>query len=167
LAYELTATNLGLYLASYILFTAGLATLLLSTIGFLGMAYVSMTCRLDPLLNPVHSGQNTYSEIPRVTVFFRSFGILALVGLGLNIAGGILGSHVSPKTANAGYILRRAGASVFGLVYILILLAFFGTFSYRWHLRSYRRNVSPFIHSYVISHQTTVPPHSLSIVFFV
>ena len=89
-----------------------------------------------------HSGQHTYSEIPRVTVIFRIFGLITLVGLGLTIAGGILGSPVSPNTGNAGWILRRAGACVYAAVYLLLILAFFGTFSYRWHLRSYRRNVS-------------------------
>lgn len=88
------------------------------------------------------SGQHTYSEIPRVSLFFRLFGVLGLIGLGLSIAGGILGSPVAPANANIGVILRRTGACVYGGVYVLLLAAFFGTFSYRWHLRSYRRNVS-------------------------
>ncbi|KAJ3549282.1 hypothetical protein NMY22_g941 [Coprinellus aureogranulatus] len=117
-AQSITPEDPDLFLAWYILDPAGLALLLFSALGFLGMA-----------------------EIPRVTVFFRAFGILALIGLGLTIAGGILGSHVSPNSGNAGWILRRAGASVYGAVYLLILCAFFGTFSYRWHLRTYRRNL--------------------------
>ncbi|KAF5337230.1 hypothetical protein D9611_003452 [Ephemerocybe angulata] len=124
LAAQLTPANPTLFLVSYILQPGALALLLLSTIGFLGMA-----------------GQHTYSEIPRVTVFFRIFGILGLIGMGLTIAGCVLGSSVAPNSGSAGWILRRAGASVYGAVYIFLLLAFFGTFSYRWHLRSYRRNL--------------------------
>ncbi|RXW23831.1 hypothetical protein EST38_g2025 [Candolleomyces aberdarensis] len=124
LAAQLTEADPNLFVAAYILDPAGLALLLLSTLGFLGMA-----------------GQHTYSEIPRVTVIFRTFGLLTLVGLGLTIAGGILGSPVSPNTGTTGWILRRAGACVYAVVYLLLILAFFGTFSYRWHLRSYRRNL--------------------------
>lgn len=76
-----------------------------------------------------------------MTVIFRVFGLITLVGLGLTIAGGILGSPVSPNTGTTGWILRRAGACIYAFVYVLLVLAFFGTFSYRWHLRSYRRNV--------------------------
>ncbi|TEB39072.1 hypothetical protein FA13DRAFT_1656266 [Coprinellus micaceus] len=123
-AQSISNADPDLFLASYILDPAGLSLLLLSALGFLGMA-----------------GQHTYSEIPRVTVFFRIFGILTLIGLGLTIPGCILGSHISPNNGNVGWILRRAGASVYGVVYILILCAFFGTFSYRWHLRTYRRNL--------------------------
>jgi len=123
-AAQLTPSNPKLFLAAYILYPAGLALLLLSTIGFLGMA-----------------GQHTYSEIPRVTVIFRLFGILGLIGLGLSIAGGILGSEISPNTGNTGWILRRVAACIYGAVYFCLVLAFFGTFSYRWHLRSYRRNL--------------------------
>jgi hypothetical protein len=87
------------------------------------------------------SGQHTYSEIPRVTVIFRSFGGITLIGLGLAIAGGILGSPVSPDDADIGTTLRRVSSCVYAGVWVLLVLAFFGTFSYRWHLRSYRRNV--------------------------
>lgn len=110
--------------AAYILEPSALSLLLIATIGFLGMA-----------------GQHTYSEMPRVTTIFRIFALLTFVGLGLSIAGGILGSTVSPNTGNVGSILRKAAACIYGGVYILLVMAYFGTFSYRWHLRSYRRNL--------------------------
>ncbi|TFK30731.1 hypothetical protein FA15DRAFT_662763 [Coprinopsis marcescibilis] len=112
------------FTAAYILEPTALSLLLLSTLGFLGMA-----------------GQHTYSDIPRVTTLFRVVGLFALIGLGLNIAGGILGTPLSPSTANIGFILRRVASGVYGLVFICFIAAFFMTFQYRWHLRSYRRNL--------------------------
>ncbi|EAU92636.1 hypothetical protein CC1G_01681 [Coprinopsis cinerea okayama7 len=116
--------NFDALTAAYVLEPSALSLLLLSTLGFLGMA-----------------GQHTYSEIPRVTVIFRSFGGITLIGLGLAIAGGILGSPVSPDDADIGTTLRRVSSCVYAGVWVLLVLAFFGTFSYRWHLRSYRRNL--------------------------
>lgn len=78
--------------------------------------------------------------MPRVTTIFRIFALLVLAALGLSIAGGILGSPVA-ENENVGSILRKAAACLYAGVYILLVLAYFGTFSYRWHLRSYRRNV--------------------------
>jgi hypothetical protein len=80
--------------------------------------------------------------MPRVTTIFRIFALLTLAALGLTIAGGILGSPVA-NNENVGSILRKAAACVYAGIYIFLVLAYFGTFSYRWHLRSYRRNVRP------------------------
>jgi len=113
-----------LLLGAYILEPAALCFLLFSALGFLGMA-----------------GQHTYSEVPRMAIFFRTSGLLALVGMGLAIAGGILGSAVSPDNGNIGSILRRASACVYAGVFVLIVAGFCSTHPYRWHMRTYRRNV--------------------------
>jgi len=136
-------SNIDLFIAAYILFPAGLALLLLSTIGFLGLA-----------------GQHTFSEIPRVTVMLRILGFLTLVGLAMVIAGDLLGTHVAPNDGSTGKILRWVGAIIYAVVYVFLFIAHFTSCSYRYELRSYRRNVcrtlylvglvsrlSPLIHS--------------------
>ncbi|KAG6857600.1 hypothetical protein H0H87_010168 [Tephrocybe sp. NHM501043] len=122
LAGELTAQpKVDLFIAAYVLQAAGLAPLLLSTIGFLGMA-----------------GQSTYSEISRVSLIFRLTGLATLAGLGLSIAGGLLGTHVSPDKGDTGLILRRASAGVFAGAYVVLFLAHLGCWSYHFQMRSYR-----------------------------
>ncbi|KAG6885720.1 hypothetical protein C0993_010893 [Termitomyces sp. T159_Od127] len=110
-----------LLIGAYVLQAAALAPLLLSTIGFLGMA-----------------GQSTYSEISRVSLIFRLTGLVTLAGLALSIAGGILGTHVSPDKGNIGVILRRASVGVFVAVYVILFLAHLGCWTYHFQMRSYR-----------------------------
>ncbi|KAH0590263.1 hypothetical protein H2248_000433 [Termitomyces sp. 'cryptogamus'] len=113
--------KVDLFIAAHILQAAALAPLLLSTIGFLGMA-----------------GQSTYSEISRVSLIFRLTGLVTLAGLALSIAGGILGTHISPDKGNIGVILRRASAGVFVGVYVILFLAHLGCWTYHFQMRSYR-----------------------------
>lgn len=87
-------------------------------------------------------GQHTYSDNPRVSIIFRIIGLLALAGLGIVVAGGILGTHIAPKSGHIGLTLRRAGAGIFAGVYVLLVLAHVGAWTYRWQLRHYRRHVS-------------------------
>ncbi|KAF8898493.1 hypothetical protein BD779DRAFT_1484235, partial [Infundibulicybe gibba] len=122
-AGELTL-KADLFLAAYILHAAGLAPLMMSTLGFLGLV-----------------GQNTYSERPRVTLGLRIIALVILAALGVSIAGGLLGTHVSPTQGTTGWILRRAGSGIFGAAYILIFIAHGAAWSYRHHLRSYRRRL--------------------------
>ncbi|KAF9056461.1 hypothetical protein BJ165DRAFT_1522368 [Panaeolus papilionaceus] len=112
----------GLLIASLVMDSAGVGALLLSSLGFIGMA-----------------GQHTYSENRRITTLLRFVGIATLAALGLTIAGGIINAR--PAQQNTGLILRRAGASLFAAVYVSLFLTHVGTWSYRWHLRSYRRNL--------------------------
>ncbi|KAF9458735.1 hypothetical protein BDZ94DRAFT_1225790 [Collybia nuda] len=117
-------SNIDLFISSYVLQGAGLGPLLISTIGFLGLA-----------------GQNTYSENTRVSVIFRIYGIIGLAGVGLTTAGGVLGTHVSPDQGHIGLILRRVGAGVFSGLYVLLLLAHIGAWTYRFQMRYYRRKL--------------------------
>ncbi|TFK36789.1 hypothetical protein BDQ12DRAFT_633010 [Crucibulum laeve] len=123
-AAEMQPSNIDLFIAAYIIQFAGLALLMMSTIGFLGMA-----------------GQHTYSDVPRLSIMFRIIGLLALTALAVSIAGGLLGTHVNPDAGSTGLILRRVGAGIFAGLYVALTLIHFGTWTYRWHLKSYRRNL--------------------------
>ncbi|KAF8078239.1 hypothetical protein FPV67DRAFT_1775489 [Lyophyllum atratum] len=125
LAAELVAQpKIDLFIAAYILQAAGLAPLLLATIGFLGLA-----------------GQSTYSEVSRVSLIFRLAGLAVIVGLALSIAGGLLGTHIGPDQGKIGLILRRASAGIFAGVYVFLFLAHIGCWSYHFQMRSYRRKL--------------------------
>ncbi|KAG5646042.1 hypothetical protein DXG03_004465 [Asterophora parasitica] len=125
LAAELVADpKVDLFIAAYILQAVGVAPLLLSTIGFLGMA-----------------GQSSYSEVPRMSLIFRIAGGLVMAGLGLCIAGGLLGTHVSPDKGDVGLILRRASAGVFAGVYVVLFLLHLGCWTYHFQMRNYRRKL--------------------------
>lgn len=140
-AAELQSAQTNLFIAAYIIHFAAIALLLMSTVGFLGMMCVILyICGSHADLDV--RGQNTYSDVPRVSIMFRIFGLLALVGLGVGVAGGILGTHIAPNDGHIGLILRRVSAGIFAGLYVLLLLAHFGAWSYRWHLRHYRRHVS-------------------------
>jgi len=122
LAGQLTP-NPVLLSAAYIMDYTGLAPLLFSSLGFIGMA-----------------GQHTYSENPRVTSILRAVGLLGLVGLALCIAGGVLGTQPTANQ-NIASTLRRAGVCVYAGMYVILFGTHIGTWTYRWHLRSYRRNL--------------------------
>lgn len=87
------------------------------------------------------SGHRTFSDNPRIIYNLRILGLLALAALGVTIAGGILGTHVAPNQGNIGFILRRVGSGIYGGIYILLVLVHIGAWTYRWHLKSYRRRV--------------------------
>ncbi|KAJ7293184.1 hypothetical protein C8J57DRAFT_1268334 [Mycena rebaudengoi] len=116
--------NPDLFLAAYIIFHAGLATLMLSTIGFLGLA-----------------GQHTYSEYHHTTRMFRAIAFFVVAAMGLAIAGGILGTHISPKQGRVGDILRKTSAALYGALYLLLVVVHLRCFSDRYELRSYRRKL--------------------------
>jgi len=92
-------------------------------------------------LSSVSSGQHTYSENPRVATLLRIIGLATLVGLGLCIAGGVLGGQIAANHHTAT-LLRRVGVCIYAGVYVALFAVHIGTWTYRWHLRSYRRNVS-------------------------
>jgi len=110
--------------AAYVLEYVGLAFLLLSSVGFLGMA-----------------GQHTYSENSRFVTLLRILGLLGLVGLALSIAGGVLGSPTSPSHSTVALKLREAAAGIYAAFFVIDLLAHIGAWTYRWQLRSYRRHL--------------------------
>jgi len=117
----LSKTNL--LVAAYVLEYVGLAPLLLSSLGFIGMA-----------------GQHTYAENSRFVVLLRILGLLGLVGLALSIAGGVLGSPTSLHSTVA-LRLREAAAVVYAVFFVIDVFAHIGAWTYRWQLRSYRRNL--------------------------
>lgn len=88
-----------------------------------------------------YSGQHTYSENRRFVVPLRLNGFLILTGIGVGIAGGVLGIQ---KNANASLstALRRASVCIFAGAYVILFLIEIGSWTYRWHLRTYRLNVS-------------------------
>ncbi|XP_006454590.1 hypothetical protein AGABI2DRAFT_182557 [Agaricus bisporus var. bisporus H97] len=110
-------TNVDLFIASYIIDAAALSFLMMSTLGFLGMV-----------------GHRTFSENPRVIYNLRTLGILALGALAVTITGGVLGKHV-------GFVLRRVGSGIYGGMYVFLVLVHLGAWTYRWHLKSYRRKL--------------------------
>lgn len=89
------------------------------------------------------SGQHTYSEIPRVAAILRTIGLLGLAGLALCIAGGVLAT-TEGANQDVATALRRAGVCVYAGVFAILIAVHIGTWTYRWHLRSYRRSVSSF-----------------------
>jgi len=108
---------------SYIMEYSCLFALLFSTLGFIGMA-----------------GQHTYSENPRVATILRLIGLLGLIGLGLCVAGGVLGMNKDANQVIAA-TLRRAGVCIYAAVFINLIPVHIGAWTYRWYLRSYRRNL--------------------------
>ncbi|PPQ64729.1 hypothetical protein CVT26_002673 [Gymnopilus dilepis] len=120
---SITPPNPVLFNAAYIIDYSALAALLLSTLGFIGMA-----------------GQHTYSENPRVAIILRIIGIIGLAALGLCIAGGVLGGEANANHTLAT-TLRRAGVCVYAGIYVMLFGVHVGTWTYRWHLRSYRRHL--------------------------
>ncbi|KAF5312698.1 hypothetical protein D9619_002870 [Psilocybe cf. subviscida] len=109
--------------AAHIMDFAGIAPLMLSTLGFLGMA-----------------GQNTYSDNPRVATLLRLVALVILAGIGLTTAGGILGIQAHSNHSSAK-LLREIGNILYAISYVCLFIAHIGTWTYRWHLRSYRRNL--------------------------
>ncbi|KAJ7071489.1 hypothetical protein C8F01DRAFT_1110750 [Mycena amicta] len=111
-----------MFLAAYILFHAGLAPLMLSTLGFLGLA-----------------GQHAYSEYIHTTRIAVAFFLI--VALGLSIAGCILGTHLAPKQAHIGDILRKTASALYGAVYIALIYVHIRCWDDRYELRSFRRRL--------------------------
>ncbi|RDB29693.1 hypothetical protein Hypma_015150 [Hypsizygus marmoreus] len=116
--------KIDLFIAAYVLQAAGLAPLLLASIGFIGLA-----------------GQSSYSEVSRVSIILRLYGLLVITGLALSIAGGLLGTHVSPTQGNVGLTLRRASAGIFAGVYVFLFMTHLGCWTYHFQMRSYRRKL--------------------------
>jgi len=115
--------QVALFSAAYIMQYSCLFALLFSTLGFIGMA-----------------GQHTYSENPRVAGILRLIGLLGLIGLGLCIAGGVLGTHKDADQLMAAS-LRRAGVCLYAAFFLILIPVHIGVWTYRWHLRSYRRSL--------------------------
>ncbi|KIK71400.1 hypothetical protein GYMLUDRAFT_33562 [Collybiopsis luxurians FD-317 M1] len=115
---------IDLFIAAYILFPAGLALLMFSFLGFLGLA-----------------GQHTVSEYRRTTYFLRIIALVVTAALALSIAGGLLGTHVAPNDAHTGLLLRRIAAGLYAGSYLLLVGMTFMSWSYGYLMRSWRRNL--------------------------
>ncbi|KAJ6501685.1 hypothetical protein C8R47DRAFT_1108342 [Mycena vitilis] len=116
------APSPDLFISAYILFHAGLAVLMLSTIGFLGLA-----------------GQHSYSEYLHTTRMAIAFFII--IAMALAIAGGILGTHVAPTQGHIGDILRKTSAALYGALYVVLFVVHLRCWSDRYEMRSYRRRL--------------------------
>lgn len=76
-----------------------------------------------------------------MTRLLRFAGLIAVIALALAIAGGLLGTHVNPD-ANAGMIVRRVEAGIYGALYLLLVFITTVSWSHRYFMRSYRRRAS-------------------------
>ena len=63
------------------------------------------------------------------------------MGLALSIAGGVLGSPTSLPSSKVALTLREAAAGLYTGFFVIDFFAHIGAWTYRWYLRSYRRNV--------------------------
>ncbi|KAJ7770826.1 hypothetical protein DFH07DRAFT_805385 [Mycena maculata] len=113
-----------LFIAAYIMFHAGLAVLMMSTIGFLGLA-----------------GQHTYSEYLHTTRMFRAVAFFLVVAMALAIAGGILGTHIAPTQGHVGDILRKTAAVLYGVLYLVLIVIHMRCWGDRYEMRSHRRRL--------------------------
>jgi len=123
-AGESAKTKSDLFTPAYTLQAAGLAPLMLASLGFIGLV-----------------GQRTFSDYPRFSYVLRILSMVVVAAAIFAIAGGLLGSPVAPKHGSAGLALRRMGACVFALSFVLIAFAHFGALTYRWHIRAHRRQL--------------------------
>ncbi|KAF8213482.1 hypothetical protein K438DRAFT_1750755 [Mycena galopus ATCC 62051] len=113
-----------LFIAAYIMFHAGLAVLMLATLGFLGLA-----------------GQHTYSEYLHTTRMFRAIAFFIIIAMALAVAGGILGTHIAPTQGHIGDILRKTAAVLYGALYVVLIVVHVRCWADRWDMRSYRRRL--------------------------
>lgn len=113
--------NVDLLTAAGILESAGLAPLILATIGFLGLA-----------------GRKAFSENLSMIRIFRFIALLALAALALTIAGGAI---TSPAKAKTGRTLRQVGVIVFGAVYVLLAIVHVMCWSYEQFITRRGRNL--------------------------
>ena len=127
--------------AAYILDYVGISAILLSTLGFIGMAYVIRSIYIILYSPTICSGQHTYSENRRLIISLRLTGFFILAGVGVGAAGGAIGDMANANTSLAT-ALHRAGVCIFVAAYIFIAGLHIAAWTYRWHLRSYRRSVS-------------------------
>ncbi|KAG7099562.1 hypothetical protein E1B28_001395 [Marasmius oreades] len=112
-----------MFIAEITLFSAGLALLFLSAIGFLSLA-----------------GQHQYSEYRSMSRSFRGYAIVPIIALGLSIAGDLLGTHVNPE-AHIGLILRRVAAGVYGGAYLLLVILAGKCWTYQYYIKRHRRRL--------------------------
>lgn len=80
-----------------------------------------------------------------MATILRVVGLFGLVGLALCLAGGVLGAKPDAANQTIPTVLRRAGVCIYAAMYLFLFATHIGTWTYRWHLRSYRRSVS--VHS--------------------
>jgi len=119
-----TPPNNGLFTAAYILQSAGLSPLLLSTVGFIGLV-----------------GQHAFSENPKMSRSMRFIGLLTIIAMALSIAGGVNQNSSKPSNVNTGKTLRRVGAAIFAGVYILLVIVHIASWSYRFVIMRHRQTL--------------------------
>ncbi|KAL1709096.1 hypothetical protein EV121DRAFT_253675 [Schizophyllum commune] len=114
----------GIWTAAWVLNDAGLGFLLLSTIGFLGLA-----------------GQHTYSEMIKTMHMYRSLALVILAAMAITAAGGGVQAHADQDTIRTGKILRRVGAVLFGLIWGLLAMLHVHAMRSHHLMRTYRKRL--------------------------
>jgi len=115
--------HIPLFSAAYIMQYSCLFALLFAALGFIGMA-----------------GQSSYSESPRVATVLRLVGSLGFIGLGLCIAGGVLGTQKQADQVMAAS-LRRAGVCLYAVVFVNLVVIQFLAWSQRFLLKRNRQSL--------------------------
>ncbi|KAL0950696.1 hypothetical protein HGRIS_007473 [Hohenbuehelia grisea] len=124
-AYEVSPPNLELFRAAVALDIAALAFLILATIGFLGLV-----------------GQYAFSESNRTIRIFRVIGLLALAALAISVAGAVQSNDPQNDGArHTGTILRRVGAVLYAVLWVVLFLTHIVCYSYRHHVLPERRTL--------------------------
>jgi len=116
-----TPQNNSLFSAAYILQAAGLSPLILSTIGFIGLV-----------------GQHAYSENPNMSRSFRLIGLLTIATMAMFIAGGVNIRSSKQSDVTTGRTLRRVGAVMLSVVYVLLVIVHIASWSYRYVIMRHR-----------------------------
>ncbi|TRM60162.1 hypothetical protein BD626DRAFT_505683 [Schizophyllum amplum] len=119
-----TPYNEGIYTAAWVLNDTGLGFLMMSTLGFLGLA-----------------GQHTYSELLRTIHMYRSVGIVILVAIAITAAGGGVQAYADQNNIRTGKILRRIGAVLLGVLWAILLMLHFHAMRSHRLMRTYRKRL--------------------------
>jgi len=119
-----TPQKTSLYTAAYILQSVGLSTLLLATIGFIGLV-----------------GQHAFSESPKMSRTLRLIGALTIAAMAIAIAGGVNQYSSKHSDVTTGRTLRRVASVIFAVAFVLIVIVHIASWSYRYVIMKHRRTL--------------------------
>ena len=141
---KISNPSTGLYTAAFALESAGVTTLLLCTIAFIGIMFVSFTaisslCLAD---SELYSATNSIEKLPFASPQIMRLVHLALVGaIALSVTGASNSGSSSENTRNTGVILRKAGAIVLLAVLFVCSLLHFMLWGSKRYILLHRRTV--------------------------
>ncbi|KIY48355.1 hypothetical protein FISHEDRAFT_43478 [Fistulina hepatica ATCC 64428] len=125
LAAELSSSSTAnLYTAAYVMFETDLGLLLISALGYLGLA-----------------GYHTYSSLYQTMTYFRITAFFCLAAMIITaVGGGLQANDPSSKEIKTGKTLRRVGAVLFMVIWCFMVFLHLYAYSFRWEMRySHRR----------------------------